>query len=74
MKKYYRVKIVRCFDAIVEATDLNELADLMKTCDEGSKTYIHILEYRSGEFIDRGVIYSSLLRDLIRKAQGGSTR
>jgi hypothetical protein len=71
--KYYRVKIVRCIDAIVEAGNLNELADLMMICDEGSKTYVHILEYRGGEFIDKGVIYSGLLRDFLRKVYGGST-
>jgi hypothetical protein len=73
LKKYYRIKIVKCLDAIVEAEDLNELVDLIRACNEGSKTYIHILEYRSGEFIDRGVIYRGLLRDLLRRIHGGST-
>ncbi len=65
----FRLKIVKCLDILVESSSIDEVLkenrELIKKCREDSKLYIHVLERTSGEIIDRGMVYSSTVKDVL---------
>ncbi|MEM0380345.1 MAG: hypothetical protein QXX35_05355 [Desulfurococcaceae archaeon] len=62
----FRVKITKCVDIVVEASDLNEVMDfadnLLRECTNAEKVFIHSIDKGFNELIDKGVVYRKLVK------------
>lgn len=63
------MKIVNCIDAVLEDGDVEEiihdLIDVLKKCDQDAKIFIHKLERTVDELVDKGLVYSSTVKEVL---------
>jgi len=63
------VKIVNCIDAVLEDKDvekiIHDLIDILKKCDQDAKIFIHKLEITGDELVDKGLVYSSTVKEVL---------
>ncbi len=65
----FRVKIVKCLDIVVESNSIEELIreyrELLETCNQESKIYIHRLSEKNGFLVDEGRLLSGIVKEVL---------
>ncbi|MET1160831.1 MAG: hypothetical protein ABWW65_07715 [Thermoprotei archaeon] len=66
----FRIKVVKCLDIVVEGNDLGsivrEYRELIGMCNESSQIYVHVLERKDNELVDKGLMYRGNVREALR--------
>jgi len=68
----YRVKVVKCIDIVLDDlySSVEELVKAFKHvleyCGGEARIYVHVLERGSGELVDRGIIYTGSVKEVLR--------
>jgi len=68
----YRLKVVKCIDTLVDDlySNAEELVEAFKHvleyCGDEARVYVHVLERGSGELVDKGIVYTGSVKEVLR--------
>jgi len=68
----YRLKVVKCIDTVLDDlySGVEELVKafkhVLKYCGDEARIYVHVLERSSGELVDKGIVYTGSVKEVLR--------
>ena len=67
----YRVKVVKCVDIVLDDlySSVEELIKafkhILEHCGDEARIYVHVLERVSGELVDKGIVYTGSVKEVL---------
>jgi len=67
---YYRIKVVKCIDAVICADSIKDAVEKLKAivsyCGGDARIFIHFIDKKSTRPVDKGVVVKGTVREVLR--------